>query len=110
MKSTSISPGVDGVVVTGVAAGVAVGATGCTGTGSYLDFAKEHEFEHIEVVDWSSSAGDWTFIVSKDGHEWRLSYQENNYPGPGFSHYLGDEFFFGSAEEVLTHIYEREYA
>ena len=107
MRSTTIGPVIgEDILVTDFAASVAVQATGCVGAGSYLAFAKEHGYLFIETVDWSSSAGDWTFAVSEDGHEWRVLCQENNYPRLGFSHYLGSEIFFGTAEEVLTQIYE----
>ncbi len=108
MKSTTISPTIrENTLVAGFAASVAEQATGCRGAGSYLDFAKEHGFEYVEVVDWSSSAGDWCFAVSKDGHEWQLLYQTNNYPRPGFSHQVVEEVaFFGDAEEALAQIYE----
>lgn len=76
-------------------------ATGCQGANSYLVFAEEQEFKHLEVLDWSSSAGDWSFIVSRDGLNWQILYQENNYPRPGFSHSLSEESYEGSATEVL---------
>ena len=113
MKSTTISPTIrENTLVADFAASVAEQATGCSGAGSYLDFAKEHGFEYVEVADWSSSAGDWTFIVSKNGFEWYLLYQTNNYPQPGFSHQIVEDIsFFGSAEKALAQIYEYwEYA
>ena len=76
-------------------------ATGCVGADTYKDFARRHGYGQVEVLDWTSSAGDWQFIVSKDGERWRVLSQENNFPRPGFSHALGDEEYEGTAEEVL---------
>jgi len=75
--------------------------TGCVGADSYKDFAKKHGYVHVEVLDWHSSAGDWQFIVSKDGEYWRILSQENNYPHPGFSHGISDEEYNGTVEDVL---------
>ena len=61
-------------------------ATGCMGAGNYRDWAREHGFPFLEVVDWTSSAGDWTFIVSIDGKHWQVMTQTNNYPRAGFSY------------------------
>jgi hypothetical protein len=83
-------------------------ATGCTGAHSYRDFAQKHGYSHIEVLNWCSSAGDWQFIISKDGQHWRVLYQENNFPRPGFSHIVGDETYEGTPEEVFQTIYELE--
>lgn len=79
-------------------------ATGCRAVGDYRQFAKQHGFKHIEVANWASSAGDWTFIVSKDGHEWQLLQQTNNFPSPGFSYYLSDDLYEGTVEEVLAQL------
>ena len=80
-------------------------ATGCTGAGSYLSFAESQGFEYLEVLNWCSSAGDWEFIVSRDGWEWYILFQTNNYPRPGFSHSIDEaNVFFGTTEEVLSEI------
>ena len=112
MKTTTISPTISDTMLLGHATGLAEQTTGCTGAGSYLNFAEEHGFEYMEVVDWTSSAGDWIFIVSKNGFEWYLLYQTNNYPHPGFSHQIVENVSFpGSAEKALAHVYEHwEYA
>lgn len=85
-------------------------ATGCSGAAGYLDFAEEHGYRFCEIVDWTSSAGDWSMIVSKDENVWFMMYQENNWPGRGFTRVIedeeGDQCFCGSAEEVLEFIYE----
>ena len=85
-------------------------ATGCVGANSYKQYARDRGYTHIEVLDWTSSAGDWQFLVSKDGHEWFVLFQENNYPrGPGFSHQIDEGFpFIGTLEEVYKEIEERQ--
>lgn len=84
---------------------VAEEATGCLGAGSYANFAKSKGYAHIEVLNWTSSAGDWQFIVSKDGVRWHVLYQENNYPHPGFSHSIERRTYHGTAEEVIEELY-----
>lgn len=82
-------------------------ATGCRGAGGYLDYAHAQGYTKVEVLNWCSSAGDWQFIVSKDGHEWYIMWQENNYPrGPGFTRAVGEVPYYGTAEEVVNHIAE----
>lgn len=83
---------------------VAEQATGCRGAGSYRQFAEQQGFKYIEVLNWCSSAGDWQFIASKDGNEWRILEQTNNYPRAGFSHQLSDEVYYGNAADVLNEI------
>lgn len=86
-------------------------ATGCRGAGSYLSFAHDRDYKHVEVLNWSSSAGDWTFLISKDGKEWRILQQVNNYPrGPGFSHYIDmDETFHGCVNNVVQQVIDKYY-
>ena len=81
-------------------------ATGCSGAGGYRNYAKSQGYPHCEVVEWTSSAGDWTFVVSRDGQEWHIMYQENNYPrGYGFTRTIDvEQTFYGTAEEVLAEI------
>jgi len=91
-----------GTPATGVGQSIEETATGCVGADSYKGFAERLGYSHVEVLNWTSSAGDWQFIVSKDGRRWRILFQENNYPrGPGFSHTLGDEEYEGTAAEVF---------
>lgn len=80
---------------------VAESATGCRGANSYREFAIARGYKFIEVLSWCSSAGDWQFIISKDGLTWQLLDQTNNYPGNGFSHSISEEIWEGTAEEVL---------
>lgn len=94
-----------------VAEVTAAQATGCPDAGGYIQFAKDRGYTHIEVINWSSSAGDWSFIVSKDGYEWYIMCQENNWPRPGFTRTIDEPgVFYGDAEAVLQEIYERWYA
>lgn len=80
--------------------------TGCQGAGDYRDAAERLGYSICEVWDWTSSAGDWTFLVSNDGYEWRFMSQDNNFPRPGFSYSLGDEVFYGTKEEVFKQVAE----
>ncbi len=80
-------------------------AAGCRGANSYMDYAKEQGYKYVEVLDWSSSAGDWQFIVSKDEIEWHILCQENNYPRPGFSRSISEEEWYGEVNEVLAQIW-----
>ena len=79
--------------------------TGCVGAHSYRDFAHKRGYTHIEVLDWTSSAGDWQFIISKDGRRWHVLYQENRYPHHGFSHSIESRTYHGTAAEVLEELY-----
>ena len=88
---------------------IAEQATGCVGAGGYLAYAKQNGYTHCEVLDWTSSAGDWTFLVSKNGFEWRILYQENNWPRPGFSYSVGDTVFYGDFEEVSAVVWDLYY-
>lgn len=88
-----------------VPAQVEVEATGCLGADSYREFARKKGFKHVEVVDWTSSAGDWSFIVSKNGKTWLVLSQTNNYPRPGFSHEVGVVEYVGTAEEVIKELW-----
>lgn len=82
----------------------AVEATGCAGAGGYVEYAHQRGYQHVEVYDWTSSAGDWVFLISKDGQEWQLLFQTNNYPRPGFSWSISGETYYGTAEEVADMI------
>lgn len=91
-----------------VALGVSEQATGCRGAGGYIAYAEEQGYKFVEVVDWSSSAGDWTFLVSKNGTKWFIMWQENNYPRPGFTRTVEeDRWYIGSAADVLDLICEK---
>ncbi len=82
-------------------------ATGCVNSGGFREFAEEAGYPHCHVLDWTSSAGDWSFIVSEDGLTWHLMFQENRWPRQGFHRTIDNErCFFGTAKEVLTEICE----
>lgn len=77
-------------------------ATGCLGAGDYYKWAEQQGYTHCAAVDWSSSAGDWSFIVSKDGYEWFPMYQSNNFPRHGFTRSIDEtRRYFGSEQEAL---------
>ena len=88
-------------------------ATGCIGADSYKKYARKKGYKHVEVWNWSSSAGDWQFPVSKDGNEWHMLVQENNYPrAAGFSHSIVSDTIpfplFGTKDEVMQQLKEYE--
>lgn len=83
-------------------------STACAGAGDFLKYAKQQGYPHCAVLDWSSSAGDWCFIVSMDGDYWQVMYQENNFPRRGFTRTIDDECFFeGTQDEALEYFTER---
>lgn len=53
------------------------------GAGSYRSVFERLKFEDVDVYEWSSSAGDWTFVVY-DGQAWYPAFQSNRYPHHGF--------------------------
>jgi len=63
-------------------------AAGVRGAGGYIAEAERLGYTKLEVLDWTSSAGDWYFAVSTDGKLWDILSQANNYPRPGFSYHL----------------------
>jgi len=55
------------------------------GAGSFREIFKKLGFEEVKVIDWTSSAGDWSFgVKNEDG--WILAGQENRYPYYGFTY------------------------
>ena len=86
---------------------VAEQATGCRGAGGYIGFAHANGYPYVEALDMTSSAGDWAFLISKDGYTWRLMWQVNNWPRRGFSYEVDTAMaFYGTAEEALQQAYE----
>lgn len=85
---------------------IAEQATGCLGAGGYRRWAEANGYPHCEVYEWTSSAGDWTFLVSRDGWEWFVMSQENNYPrGPGFKRHVNETMpFYGTKEEAMAEV------
>ena len=77
-------------------------ATGCIGAGDFRQWAKQQGYPFCEVFDWTSSAGDWVFIVSRDGETWFPMFQENAYPARGFRRFVDEtQPMSGTAEEVF---------
>jgi len=78
-------------------------ATGCQGAGDFRKWAKQQGYLFCEVWDWTSSAGDWSFIVSKDRKTWYPMFQENAYPaGRGFNRTIDEsQPMDGTPEEVF---------
>ena len=84
---------------------IAEQATGCKGAGGYRQWAKQQGYTCCEVLNWSSSAGDWSFLVSDDGENWYIMYQENNWPKPGFTRNVDTTYCFnGTLEEVYKQV------
>lgn len=73
------------------------------GAGSYKEFFRSLGFTEVEVWDWSSSAGDWTFVV-KDGQggDWYVAYQINRYPRYGMSYSLDPQWSSESKAELFA--------
>lgn len=89
---------------------IAEQATGCTGAGAYRQFAQQQGYKYLEVLDWTSSAGDWQFIVSKNRRVWYVMCQSNNYPRPGFNRTIDTSRpMHGTAQQVLQYIADMYY-
>ncbi len=56
------------------------------GAGSYREVLNLLGFKKVEVYDWTSSAGDWTFKIRG-----KLVCQENRYPYQGFRYGISFE-------------------
>lgn len=63
-------------------AGEEVAAPGA-GAGSYDAVFTALGFDRVDVFEWGSSAGDWSFMLH-DKEGWRAGFQENRYPYHGF--------------------------
>jgi hypothetical protein len=84
-------------------------ATGCPNAGGFRSWAREQGYPFCEVWDWTSSAGDWSFFVSKDGEHWYPMFQENNYPSAGFARTIDEsQEYCGTWEEVCEQVAEEE--
>lgn len=59
------------------------------GAGNYREVFVVLGVDVIEVNDWTSSAGDWSFGV-KIYDKWYMATQENRYPCIGFKYLLSD--------------------
>lgn len=77
-------------------------ATGCRGAGDFRNWARLQGFPYLEIFDWTSSAGDWTFLVSRDNRTWYPMFQENNFPLAGFSRSINERSsFIGTGKQAL---------
>jgi hypothetical protein len=90
--------------------GTAEQFTGCANADGYKAAALKAGYKHCHVIDWTSSAGDWYFLISKDGETWTTMAQENAYPEPGFKYYFNDDnvtyLFEGTKDEALAYFSE----
>ena len=86
----------------------AVLATGCRGSADYREWARQKGFLFLEIFDWTSSAGDWSFLVSRNGKKWYMMFQENNFPQPGFTRTIDtSKYWKGTAEKVIAEICDK---
>ena len=67
----------------------------------YREWAEDQGYPYCEVLDWTSSAGDWSFIISKDKNCWYIMQQTNNWPRLGFTREIDNTPYFGTIKEVF---------
>ena len=74
------------------------------GAGNYSGIFTSLGFEEVEVIDWTSSAGDWTFgVKNEDG--WFMAFQENRYPYYGFKYSVSQGYGgFATFEDLCKEI------
>ena len=77
--------------------------TGCRGAGDYREWAEQQGYPFCEVADWTSSAGDWSFVVSRDGETWFSMFQEH---GPrGYVRTVDEtQPIVGSADRAIKYL------
>ncbi len=87
--------------------GMCESTTGCAGAGDFKAWAEQQGYPLVEVLDWTSSAGDWSFIVSNnEGEGWVLMTQSNNYPQRGFTRQIHEnDYFDGTSEEAMDYFW-----
>jgi len=76
----------------------------CIGAGWY-DFrhALKDIYEDVEIVDWTSSAGDWMLVFKTDNGQWHPAWQENGYPQfRGYRWSISHEWSGATIEELLA--------
>jgi len=71
------------------------------GASSYNKLLTSLGYKKVEVVDWSSSAGDWTFGAF-DGESWYVVSQSNRYPYHGFRYSINRDEPFDSFEQLCN--------
>lgn len=69
------------------------------GAGSYRKVFELLGFEKVENIETSSSAGDWTFAVCRDGF-WYPAWQTNRYPHFGYAYSVDASIPSDSVEEL----------
>jgi len=76
----------------------------------YREWARQMGYPHCEVLDWTSSSGDWSFIVSRRGKTWYVMTQENRaFRGGGMECHIDLERpYKGTSDEVLAQIAEED--
>ena len=72
------------------------------GAGSYREFFTSLGITEVQVVDHTSSAGDWVFAI-KDGAEgmWYPAFQTNRYPRHGFSYSINFDEPFDTLDRLF---------
>lgn len=59
------------------------------GAGNFEEVFTSLGFSEVKVIDWTSSAGDWTFgVKNEDG--WFIGTQEHRYPLQGYRYMISD--------------------
>jgi hypothetical protein len=66
----------------------------------YHGVAQELGYNKLKIENWASSAGDWSFYVSRDGEQWQRMFRKNNFPYVGFTYYIDSEIL--NLSEELT--------
>ncbi len=72
------------------------------GSQTFRQFFKEVGYDEVDVLEWSSSAGDWSFMV-RDGDGWFAAFQTNRYPYHGFAYSVNYEIPFASKDELIQY-------
>ena len=74
------------------------------GAGNFREVFSALGFEEVEVYDWTSSAGDWSFGV-KNEYVWFAAWQENRYPYNGFRYCISSDVMpCNTFEELVEEI------
>ena len=75
----------------------------CMDAGWYgLLHALQDIYEAVEIVDWTSSAGDWMLAFQADNGRWYPAWQENMYPTRGYRWSISREWSGATIEELLA--------
>ena len=73
------------------------------GAGSFREVFAILGFQRVEVIDWTSSAGDWSFAIF-NGLEWFMVSQENRWPKCGFTYSFDKQRSFCSLDDIMSYI------